>query len=187
MPGVNEEVKWTSLVDFGGESDGDWKVEMPFQIFDNGYYVGDEHVSAYLITTSGGMVLIDTTTATTVNRTLDNIRKLGFDPNDIDYVFVTHAHDVHYGGGGRIKAETGATICMGAADWDFLEQAGANAGDHEYDYTTMVAPPETTRARMARSSRWASRGSCCTSRQGTRRERLRSNTSPTTVTRTIVC
>ena len=141
MPGVNEEVKWTSLVDFGGESDGDWKVEMPFQIFDNVYYVGDEHVSAYLITTSGGMVLIDTTTATTVNRTLDNIRKLGFDPNDIDYVFVTHAHDVHYGGAARIKAETGATICMGAADWDFLEQAGANAGDHEYDYTTMVAPP----------------------------------------------
>ena len=120
---------------------GDWKVQMPFQIFDNVYYVGNEAVSAYLITTSDGLVLIDTTTALMVNRTLDNIRQLGFDPADIEYVFITEAHEIHYGGAAQIKAETGATICMSAADWDFLEQAAAHADQPEYDWTTQVAPP----------------------------------------------
>ncbi len=120
---------------------GDWKVQMPFQIFDNVYYVGNEAVSAYLITTSDGLVLIDTTTALMVNGTLDNIRQLGFDPADIEYVFITEAHEIHYGGAAQIKAETGATICMSAADWDFLEQAAAHADQPEYDWTTQVAPP----------------------------------------------
>ncbi len=120
---------------------GDWKVQIPFQIFDNIYFVGNEVVSAFLITTSDGLVLIDTTNALMVNRTLDNIRQLGFDPMDIKYVFITEAHEIHYGGAAQIKAETGATICMSAADWDFLEQAAARADEPEYDWTTQVAPP----------------------------------------------
>ena len=120
---------------------GDWKVQIPFQIFDNVYFVGNEVVSAYLITTSDGLVLIDTTNALMVNRTLDNIRHLGFDPKDIKYVFITESHEIHYGGAAEIKAETGATICMSAADWDFLEQAAARADQPEYDWTTEVAPP----------------------------------------------
>ncbi len=120
---------------------GDWKVQIPFQIFDNVYFVGNEVVSAYLITTSDGLVLIDTTNALMVNRTLDNIRRLGFDPRDIKYVFITESHEIHYGGAAQIKAATGATICMSAADWDFLEQAAARAHEVEYDWSTEVAPP----------------------------------------------
>ena len=120
---------------------GDWKVQIPFQIFDNVYFVGNEAVSSYLITTSDGLVLIDATNAIMVNRTLDNIRQLGFDPLDIKYVFVTEAHEIHYGGAAQIKAATGATICLSPADWDFLEQAVARADEVEYDWTTQVAPP----------------------------------------------
>ena len=119
----------------------DWDVQIPFQIFDNVYFVGNEAVSSYLITTSDGLVLIDTTNALMVNRTLDNIRQLGFDPKDLKYVFITESHEIHYGGAAQIKAETGATICMSAADWDFLEQAAARADQPEYDWTTEVAPP----------------------------------------------
>ena len=120
---------------------GDWKVQIPFQIFDNVYFVGNEAVSSYLITTSDGLVLIDATNALMVDRTLDNIRQLGFDPKDIKYVFITESHEIHYGGAAEIKAATGATICMSAADWDFLEQAAARADQPEYDWTTEVAPP----------------------------------------------
>ena len=120
---------------------GDWKVQIPFQIFDNVYFVGNEAVSSYLITTSDGLVLIDATNAIMVNRTLDNIRQLGFDPLDIKYVFVTEAHEIHYGGAAQIKAATGAAICLSPADWDFLEQAAARADEVEYDWTTQVAPP----------------------------------------------
>lgn len=120
---------------------GDWKVQIPFQIFDNVYFVGNEVVSSYLITTSDGLVLIDTTNALMVSRTLDHVRQLGFDPQDIKYVFITEAHEIHYGGAAQIKAATGATICISTADWDFLEQAAARAHEVEYDWTTEVAPP----------------------------------------------
>ena len=134
-----EEIRWS--LPSGYIPRGDWKVQIPFQIFDNVYFVGNEVVSSYLITTSGGLVLIDTTTALMVDGTLDNIRQLGFDPADIEYVFITEAHEIHYGGAAQIKAETGATICMSAADWDFVEQAAARADEPEYYWTTQVAPP----------------------------------------------
>ena len=120
---------------------GDWNVRIPFQVFDNVYYVGNEAVSCYLITTSDGLVLIDATNAIMVNRTLENIRQLGFDPLDIKYVFVTEAHEIHYGGAAQIKAMTGATIALSPADWDFLELAVERADWVEYDWTTQVAPP----------------------------------------------
>ena len=104
---------------------GDWQVQIPFQIFDNVYYVGTDHVSSYLITTPGGLVLIDATSAETVDALLDNVRQLGFDPEEIEYVFITHPHNDHYGGAVRIKELTGATICMSGPDWEFLEQRSA--------------------------------------------------------------
>ena len=110
---------------------GNWKVQIPFQIFDNVYYVGTEHVSSYLITTPGGLVLIDATNADTVDSLLDNVRQLGFDPSEIEYVFITHPHDDHYGGTARIKEATGATICMSGEDWEFLEQRERRADQPE--------------------------------------------------------
>ena len=135
----DERVSWTSRGPWSADR-GDWKVEIPFQIFDNVYYVGNETVSSYLITTSVGLVLIDTMSATAVDGLLDNVRQLGFDPTDIRYVFITHAHDDHYGGAARVTAETGATICMSGPDRAFLEQAAGRAGQPEYHWTTNVPP-----------------------------------------------
>ena len=120
---------------------GDWNVQIPFQIFDNVYFVGNEAVSSYLITTSDGLVLVDATNGIMVNRTLANIRQLGFDPQDIRYVLVTEAHEIHYGGAAQIKAATGATICMSPADWDFLDHVVDRADWVEYDWSTQVPPP----------------------------------------------
>ena len=120
---------------------GDWNVQIPFQIFDNVYFVGNEAVSSYLITTSDGLVLVDATNGIMVNRTLANIRQLGFDPQDIRYVLVTEAHEIHYGGAVQIKAATGATICMSPADWDFLDHVVDRADWVEYDWSTQVPPP----------------------------------------------
>ena len=56
-----------------------WRVQIPFQIFNNVYFVGNDNVSSYLITTSDGLVLIDTTNGLVVKKTLEHIRQLGFD------------------------------------------------------------------------------------------------------------
>jgi len=100
----------------------------PFRIFDNVYYVGLHFVSSYLVTTSNGLVLIDATFAETSNSVLDGVRKLGFDPSNIKYIFITHSHLDHFGGAGKIKQVTGARVGMSLEDWQSVEkqQSGAN-------------------------------------------------------------
>ena len=95
----------------------------PVRLFDNVYSVGAQTVSAFLITTSAGLVLIDTTFPETVDMVLDNIRTVGFDPVNIKYIFSTHAASDHYGGSGRIKqVAPGARIGMPLEDWQLVEQ-----------------------------------------------------------------
>jgi metallo-beta-lactamase class B len=97
----------------------------PFKIFDNVYYVGLHNVSSYLVVTSAGLVLIDATNPETADIVLDGIRKAGFNPADIKYILVTHAHLDHLGGAPRIQRENGAPIGMSAEDWRF---AGLSPG-----------------------------------------------------------
>jgi metallo-beta-lactamase class B len=89
----------------------------PFQIFDNLYYVGIDAVSAYLVTTSDGHVLIDTLFADSADQLLDNVRALGFDPEDVEYIFVSHGHGDHAAGAPRVQEVTGAGVGMAAEDW----------------------------------------------------------------------
>lgn len=124
----------------GWSSRSDVKMPIPFKVFDNIYYVGTDHVSSYLITTSDGLVLIDATNAKTVDGVLANIRQLGFDLRNIKYVFITQAHQDHYGGAPRIKEATGATIGMSGPDMRFLEQKKLRPNDPEYQWSTDPAP-----------------------------------------------
>src|SRR5262245_12998804 len=55
----------------------------PFKMFDNLYYVGMKEYASYLITTSGGLILIDPTFEHLANAVLDNVKALGFNPRDI--------------------------------------------------------------------------------------------------------
>jgi len=94
----------------------------PAKLFDNVYSVGDQTVNSLLITTSAGHILLDTTFPETVDQVLENIRKVGFDPANIKYVFITHAAADHYGGSGRIKqVASGVRIGMSAEDWQQAE------------------------------------------------------------------
>jgi len=101
----------------------------PFQVFDNLYYVGIGWVAAWLVETSDGLVLIDTLYAEHVDPMFDKIRALGFDPANIKYVFVTHAHFDHCGGAARAKEVTGARVGMTAEDWEmFAQDADGSSG-----------------------------------------------------------
>ena len=97
----------------------------PFKMFDNVYYVGIRHVSAYLITTSEGLVLLDTSLPDTTELMLENIRKIGFKPEDIKYVLISHSHADHFGGAGRVKQLSGARVVSSAQDWAAIEAAQA--------------------------------------------------------------
>lgn len=105
------------------------KVE-PYKAFDNVYYVGICWVSAWLITSPKGHVLIDSLYGPYTEPMLDNIRKLGFDPKDIRQVVMTHGHFDHAGGASRLKAALPqARFAMTAEGWrEAVEAASQTVG-----------------------------------------------------------
>ncbi len=101
------------------------KIE-PYKAFDNVHYVGICWVSAWLITSPKGHVLIDTLYGPFTEPMLDHIRQLGFDPKDIRQVVITHGHFDHAGGAARLKAALPqARFAMTAEGWREAAEAAA--------------------------------------------------------------
>ncbi len=95
----------------------------PTQIFDNLYAFGRSGAVVYAITTSEGIILIDSGYPDQVESVLaPGLAALGLDADDIRYVIVAHGHRDHYGGSRHLQQEHGASIVLSAADWDFMEQ-----------------------------------------------------------------
>lgn len=88
----------------------------PFRVHGSIYYVGTEGLSAFLIADPAGHVLIDGGLPESAPLILANIRKLGFDPRDIRYLLLNHAHADHAGGLAELKRATGAKLVAGAGD-----------------------------------------------------------------------
>ena len=118
-----ERVNWNLRAPWGEtRQDASRENKPPFKIFDNVYYVGLQTVCSYLITTSEGLVLIDSTFPETADTVLGNIRTLGFDPGEIEFIFITHAHPDHVGGAAGIKEMSGARVGMALGDWELVER-----------------------------------------------------------------
>jgi metallo-beta-lactamase class B len=93
----------------------------PFRIFDNVYYVGLDWVSAYLVSTGDGLILIDSLYEPFAYHIIESIRTLGFEPSDLAFIVVTHGHWDHAGGATTLQARTGARVIMSEADWDLVQ------------------------------------------------------------------
>ncbi|MGH9241754.1 MAG: MBL fold metallo-hydrolase, partial [Vicinamibacterales bacterium] len=99
-----------------------WYAE-PQKVFDNLYFVGQTEYSAWAITTSQGIVLLDAIYDYSVEAEVDEgLRKLGLNPADIKYVIVSHGHLDHAGGAKHLQEKFGARLIMSAADYDLLDQ-----------------------------------------------------------------
>ncbi|TMV89278.1 MBL fold metallo-hydrolase [Thioclava sp. BHET1] len=99
-----------------------WEVAVdPFKVAARTYYVGNAWVGAYLLETSEGLILMDSTMLPQVYLVFEGIRKLGFDPADVKLLMLTHMHYDHVGGARVIAEQTGAKIMMSREDTQFLE------------------------------------------------------------------
>ena len=107
---------WSQVGDFNAQT------RDAFKIFDNLYYIGVDLVSAYLITTSDGLIVIDSLFAASHDQLMSNIRAVGFDPADVEYIFISHGHGDHAEGAPLLKQATGARVGMAAADWQMSGQ-----------------------------------------------------------------
>ncbi len=98
----------------------------PFRIIGNIYYVGASDISAFLITTSEGYILLDSGLPETVPQIEQNMKTLGFSMSDIKILISHHSHIDHAGGLARLKDITGASLMASEADSILLENGGKN-------------------------------------------------------------
>ncbi len=97
-----------------------WFAE-PAKVFDNLYFVGSKDVSAWAVTTSDGIIMIDSLYEYSVEEQITNgLKKLGLDPAKIKYVIDTHGHLDHYLGSKFLQDRYGAHILLSEADWNLM-------------------------------------------------------------------
>jgi metallo-beta-lactamase class B len=100
-----------------------WFIE-PAKVFDNLYFVGSKIHSSWALTTSEGIILIDTLyTYNSEEEIIGGLKKLGLDPAKVKYVIISHAHSDHVGGAKMMQDRFGSRIVMGAPDWDAIERS----------------------------------------------------------------
>ena len=97
-------------------------------------YPVETSVNAYLINTGSKLVLVDTGAAglfgPTLGNLLTNLKASGYQPEQIDEIYITHMHPDHVGGlmSGGAVAFPNATLRIDKADTDFwLSEANLNA------------------------------------------------------------
>ena len=125
-----QQIDWNARAPWGSQDHSE-PVELqkkePYRMFDNVWQVGIQTATVWLITSSAGHFLFDATADETAPLVLDNIRKAGFNPGDIKYLIITHAHLDHFGGAEQIRQATGARVGMSLEDWKNAEQLQDNA------------------------------------------------------------
>jgi metallo-beta-lactamase class B len=95
----------------------------PTKIFDNLYYIGFNTVGSWALTTSDGIILIDTlnTSEDAEKVIIPALQKLGLNPAQIKYIIVQHGHADHFGGASYLQDKYKARVVMGTADWALIE------------------------------------------------------------------
>jgi len=101
----------------------------PTKIFDNVYVIGNQGTVAYVISTSDGLLMIDSLSADqTDSQLLPGFQKLGLDPAKVKMIVVGHGHADHFGGTAYFQEHYGSKIYIAAADWDLMEHPPAGRG-----------------------------------------------------------
>ena len=103
-----------------------WHVE-PVKVFDNLYFVGEKEYSAWAVTTSEGIILIDAIFHYSVDeQVVQGLTKLGLDPKTIKYVIISHAHSDHAAGAKHLQDRFGSRIILSEADWALMDRDRAS-------------------------------------------------------------
>lgn len=101
----------------------------PFKVYGNTYFVGPAGVSALLITTDQGHILVDTGLPQSAEVIDANIRALGFKTTDVKFILTSHAHFDHVGGARALQRYTGAAVLASARSAEALAMGRPTADD----------------------------------------------------------
>ena len=88
----------------------------PFKMADDLYYVGDRLVCVHLLRTDEGLILFDAGYHCTKHLLMESIIRLGFDPADVRWIILTHAHSDHFGASNEFRNLYGTKVALSAVD-----------------------------------------------------------------------
>ena len=122
----------------------EWNVpQVPFRLWGNAYYVGTHGLSAILITSPSGHVLIDGGTQESAPLILANIQKLGFRVQDVKRILNSHDHSDHAGGIAELQKATGAVVSASALSAAVLRAGASGTNDPQYGILLPFPPVST--------------------------------------------
>lgn len=112
----------------------DWeKSAPPFRIHGGTFHVGTCGISAILITSPEGHLLIDSGTQRGGELVAANIEALGFALGDVRYLTHTQEHGDHIGGMAYLKSRTGARMVASTRAQSVFETGVINTDDPQYE------------------------------------------------------
>jgi metallo-beta-lactamase class B len=110
----------------------DWHEPFPpHRIADNLYYVGSRGLASYLVTTSEGHILINSSFERTVPLIRASIENLGFKITDVKIILSSHAHSDHVEGTALMQELTGAKVFVMEGDDGVMSRGGEGQYLHE--------------------------------------------------------
>ncbi len=113
----------------------------PFRIAANLYYVGASDVTAYLLTTRQGHILLDGGFEETAPQIQANVEKLGFRLRDVRILLNSHGHIDHAGGLAELRRVTGGRFLATALEIPLLARGGRDDPQfgNRFPYTPIYA------------------------------------------------
>lgn len=112
----------------------------PYHLHGDTWYVGTCGITALLVTSPQGHVLLDGGTAKGAALIEANIRAAGFRVEDVRYIVGTHEHFDHAGGIGALQKASGATVLAREPAAAVLERGRSERDDPQYAHLDPMAP-----------------------------------------------
>ena len=119
--------------------------QTPFRLFGNSYYVGIRGVSAVLITSPSGHVLIDGDLSESVPEIAAHVRSLGFRLEDVKLIVNSHVHFDHAGGIAGLQRLSGAIVAASPLSAPVLSTGSSGRNDPQYGVLHPIAPVRNVR------------------------------------------
>jgi len=104
----------------------------PVKVFGNTYYVGTDGLTALLVTSPDGHVLVDAALPESAPQILANITALGFRVQDVKVILNSHAHFDHAGGLAALQQATGAPVVASLRSAPWIRAGTPQPDDPQY-------------------------------------------------------
>lgn len=126
--------------------------QAPFRIFGNTYYVGTHGLSAVLITSPEGHVLVDGALPQSAPLIARHVEQLGFRMSDVKVILNSHVHFDHAGGIAELQTISGAKVIASDIAANALRTGKVDRTDPQFGHLPSYPGAENVEALGMRNS-----------------------------------